>query len=139
MTDQSELVISSYLDGEPVAAAAVLAALDTEAGQRALIDFTRLRVAAAGDHAPSAEFYAHIRHLLPTVPARPRRPLAWPVAAALAASLAIGIWAGSALVPTRHSVAPSNAPSDSPPKAVRVFEFQPGVDWHQSSAQEVVR
>jgi hypothetical protein len=149
MSEQSELVVSAYLDGEPVEACVVLAALDAEEGRQALVDFVRLRLVACDDVMPRSEFYDRMRGVMPTLPARsarrPRGNIAWPIAAALAASLAIGFWTGTAF--TTQNVARSTQGQsagplkpDAPPKAVRVIEFQPGVDWHQSpSGQEIVR
>jgi hypothetical protein len=149
MEEQLELVVSAYLDGEPVEAASVLAALDTEEGRQVLVDFVRLRLVVRDDESPRPEFYGRMRGVMPTLPARsgrrPRGNIAWPIAAALAASLAIGFWTGSAF--TTQNVARSSRGQsvgplkpDAPPKAVRVIEFQPGVDWHQSpSGQEIMR
>jgi hypothetical protein len=137
MLNQSEAVLSAYVDGEPVEPGAVLEALDSEEGRLALADFVRLRLITAAHGTPSPEFYARMRDAVPVIAPRTRRPPAWTMGAALAASLAFGFWIGSA-VASRNAVPSGSVALGGPPKAARVIELLPGVDWHQPS-EEVAR
>jgi hypothetical protein len=129
MSDAPNVALSAFLDGEAVDTANVLAALETDEGRRELADFVRLRLlVSAGEEKPRPEFYARMAALT-----RSPRPVAisrrrWPLVAAVAASLVLGFWSGSAIT-SRTSEEPT-----SPPNAARVLAFQPGVDWQQTPA-----
>ena len=139
MGSQIEATISAYVDAESVERGAVLAALETEEGREALIEFTRLRLLTAVEGTPGPEFYARLRAEAPVVAPPLRRPLAWTVGVGLAASLAVGFLTGAMTFGAWFARADraDRAISDTPPPAARVLEFQEGVDWHQIQSREV--
>ena len=117
-------VISALLDGEPVAPDVLAAALLAPGVREALVDFAGLRAGLAADDArPSAAFHRAMNGIL-----RRRLSWAWPLLRRVAAVLVLALAAvGAISLGTRFR---GNAP-DEPPRATRVIQFTPGVDWHE--------
>jgi hypothetical protein len=132
MAETYEDILSPLIDGEAINRAAVLDALDSEAGRACLIDLARLRAVAAAPGDPSPAFYDRMARLADDAgEGTPRRR--WKAAVALAASMLIG-----SLATTAWHWRPGAGASVAPPAAARVLEFASGVDW-QETRHEVVR
>jgi len=117
-------VISALLDGEAVVPDVLSAALLAPGAREALVDFAGLRARLAADDArPSAAFLRAMNGILG------RRPsAAWAVLRRVAAVVVLALAAvGAISLGTRFR---GNAP-DEPPRATRVIQFTPGVDWHE--------
>ena len=91
-------LLSAFFDGEEVRTAAILGLLDTPSGQRAAIDFLRLRAATQSDAHPSEAFYGRVRPLLIQRGPRVGHWINWRFAAGLVFSAAVGLWLGSTFV-----------------------------------------
>lgn len=129
MSDARIDALSAFLDGEAVDTTEVLAALETDEGRRALADFVRLRVLVADrGETPRPEFYVRMAALTRSPQPITRSRRMWPLAAAVAASLALGFLSGSAITSRTSEEA------IAPPNAARVLAFQPGIDWQQAPA-----
>lgn len=124
MSQDSLEFISALLDGEPVAPEALAAALLAPGAREALVDFAALRAGLAGDDSrPSAPFYRAMDRILGGR-ARPVWRLLRRVAAVVVLALAA---VGAISLGTRFR---GNS-ADEPPRATRVIQFTPGVDWHE--------
>jgi hypothetical protein len=117
-------VISALLDGEAVAPEVLAAALLAPGAREALVDFAGLRAGLAADDArPSAGFHRAMIGVLGR-----RLSSTWPVLRRVAAVLVLALAAvGAISLGTRFR---GNAP-DEPPRATRIIQFTPGVDWHE--------
>ncbi len=124
MSQDSLEVISALLDGEPVAPDVLAAALLAPGAREALVDFAGLRAGLAGDDShPSREFHQAMNRVL-----RRRRPPVWQVLRRAAAVVVLALAAvGAISLGTRFR---GNA-AEEPPRATRVIQFTPGVDWHE--------
>jgi hypothetical protein len=117
-------VISALLDGEPVAPDVLAAALLAPGVREALVDFAGLRSKLASDDSrPSHEFH----HAMNGILGRRRLPV-WQVLRRAAAAVVLALAAvGAISLGMRFR---GNA-ADEPPRATRVIQFTPGVDWHE--------
>ena len=113
-------IVSAFCDGEAVDPDALERALADPDARRLMVDCARLRESLRRAD-PLPDSLTALRR----EPFRTRRASA---ALRLAAALVIGIALGSYVLPRER-------PSTSvPPAAVRVLQFEPGVDW-QSGGQ----
>ena len=124
MNQDSRVVLSSFMDGEPVDADVLAAALQAPGAREALVDFARLRAELADDDSrPSPDFHRAMNGILG------RRTLpAWPALRRVAAVVVLALAAvGAISLGTRFR----GHAADEPPRATRVIQFTPGVDWHE--------
>jgi hypothetical protein len=125
MSREPQEVLSSFMDGEAVAADELAAALLAPGAREALVDFAALRARLADDDSrPSPALHRSMSQAF----ARRRRGPTWRILRAAAAVVVLALAAIGALsLKTRieHPVA------DEPPRATRVIQFTPGVDWHE--------
>ena len=113
-------VLSAFLDGEAVDAAALAAALAEPGARETLIDFVRLRAAVADDDdRPSDAFVQRMRRRLGGAIGR-RVPGLLRLVAVLAIAALATVGAYDLL---------RGARTDQPPTPTRVIRFEPGVDW----------
>jgi hypothetical protein len=119
-------ILSAFMDGEPVAPDALSAALLAPGAREALFDFVALRAGLAeDDSAPSPALTRAMNGTL----GRSTRPV-WRVLRRAAAVVVLALAAiGAISLGTRFR---GNAP-DEPPRATRVIQFTPGVDWHEGA------
>jgi len=124
-------VISALLDGEPVAPDVLAAALLTPGAREALVDFAGVRAQlAADDSRPSPAFYRAMERLVGERSRGARTP--WAILRAAAAVVVLALAAvGAITLGTRFH---GNA-ADEPPRATRIIQFTPGVDWHEGAPQ----
>jgi hypothetical protein len=117
-------VLSALLDGEPVAPDVLAGALLAPGAREALVDFAALRAGLAGDDSrPSGAFY----RAMDRIPRGRTRPV-WQLLRRVAAVVVLALAAvGAISLGTRFR---GNA-ADEPPRATRVIQFTPGVDWHE--------
>ena len=127
MSYEPHEILSALLDGEPVAPEALSAALLAPGAREALIDFARLRAELSRDDArPSPALYRAMDGLLGR---RVRRGPLWRVLRSVAAAVVLALAAVGAT-----SLARSRGPAvEEPPRATRVIQFTPGVDWHEGA------
>jgi hypothetical protein len=119
--------MSALLDGEPVAPDALAAALLAPGAREALVDFAGVRAQiAADDSRPSPALYRAMDRLVGDRRRGVRTSRAILRAAAAVIVLALAAL-GAISLGTRFR---GNAP-DEPPRATRVIQFTPGVDWHE--------
>jgi hypothetical protein len=127
MTQDPFQILSTLIDGEPVAPDVLAAALLAPGAREALVDFVRLRAEIRADESrPSPRLHAAIDHML----GRPRRPrrVMWRVLQGAAAAVVLALAAlGASNLPSRFQA----AAAEEPPRAGRVLRFTPGVDWHE--------
>lgn len=130
MNEEPLEVLSALLDGEPVAPELLSAALLTPGAREALIDFARLRAAlAADDSQPSPALHRTMSRVLGR---RKWRAPAWRVLQSMAAVVVLALAAlGAASLGTRFR----GHAADEPPRATRVIQFTPGVDWHEGAPE----
>jgi hypothetical protein len=127
MNDDAVAILSALVDGESVSPDALADALLAPGARETLVDFARLRAELAADESrPSATFIASMHEVLgrrhgggPAV-GRALRGLAAAVFMALAV-------VGTISLPTWFE----HRGADEPPRATRVLQFTPGVDWHE--------
>lgn len=119
-------ILSALMDGEAVAPDVLAAALLAPGAREALIDFASLRAElGADDSRPSVGLYGAMTKVRGRY-WRPR-PL-WRVLQGVAAVLILALAAlGVMSVPARFR---GNG-TEEPPRATRVIQFTPGVDWHE--------
>jgi hypothetical protein len=117
-------VLSAFMDGEPVAPDMLAAALLMPGAREALLDFAALRAGlAADDSRPSPA----LRRAMDGVLGRRAQP-GWRVLRRIAAVVVMALAAvGAASLGTRFR----GRTADEPPRATRVIQFTPGVDWHE--------
>jgi hypothetical protein len=120
-------VLSAFMDGEPVAPDALAAALLVPGAREALLDFAALRAGlAADDSLPSPAFYRAMDKVLGRRSGR-GRPV-WRLLQSVAAVVVLALAAlGAMSLGTRFY---GRGPEE-PPRATRVIQFTPGVDWHE--------
>jgi hypothetical protein len=121
MTDEPTILVSALVDGEPVDADAIAAALEIPEARAALVDFLRMRTVVRAGDPPLPGSLHRLRR-----PPHALRVLPWPAVAAL---LVLVFLAGLA---APRPWQPPNRDSD-PPAPTRVERFTPGVDWHSSN------
>ena len=124
-------ILSALMDGEAVAPDVLAAALLAPGAREALVDFAGLRAQLATDDSrPSPALHRAIDKVMGRRHWRPR-PL-WRVLRGVAAVLILVLAAlGIMSVPARFH---GNA-AEEPPRATRVIQFTPGVDWHEGAAR----
>jgi hypothetical protein len=122
-------VISAFMDGEPVAPDALAAALLVPGAREALLDFAALRAGlAADDSRPSPAFHRAMDRLVGDRRRGVRTP--WAILRAVAAVVVLALAAvGAISLGTRFR----GNTADEPPRATRVIQFTPGVDWHEGA------
>jgi hypothetical protein len=120
-------VISALLDGEPVAPDVLAAALLAPGAREALVDFAGVRAElAADDSRPSPAFYRAMDRLIGDRRRGVRTP--WAVLRAAAAVVVLALAAvGAISLGGRFR----GNPAEEPPRATRIIQFTPGVDWHE--------
>jgi hypothetical protein len=124
MIDHHTHTISAFVDGEPVDADHLAAALEDPDARATLVDFVRMRAAVrAGDSPLPASLNRFRKPPMVTV-----RLLRWPAVAAL---LVLVFLAG--LLAPRPSTSGPGVDFGDPPRPTRVEKFTPGVDWYQSN------
>ena len=117
-------VLSAFIDGEPVAPDALAAALHVPGARDALLDFAALRAGlAADDSRPSPA----LRRAMDGILGRRAQPV-WRVLRGFAAVVVLALAALGAVSLGTRSRGPT---ADEPPRATRVIQFTPGVDWHE--------
>lgn len=123
-------ILSALMDGEAVAPDVLAAALLAPGAREALVDFARLRAEIADDDShPSPALYRGVNR----IPGRRgwRAPV-WRVLQSVAAVVVLALAAlGAISLGTRFH---GNA-VDEPPRATRVIQFTPGVDWHEGATR----
>jgi hypothetical protein len=124
-------ILSALLDGEPVAPDVLAAALLAPGAREALVDFASLRAElAADDSRPSPALH----HAMDKVLGRRRghgRP-GWRLLQSAAAVVVLALATlGVLSLRTRFY---GRGPEE-PPRATRVIQFTPGVDWHEGGPQ----
>jgi hypothetical protein len=130
MTRDPLEVLSELMDGEPVEPDVLAAALLAPGAREALVDFARLRAAmGADDSRPSASFYQGVGRT--AAAGRQPRPVAWRVVQGLAAAVVLAL-AGLGAASFTSWRRPAAA---EPPRATRVLQFTPGVDWTEGGAR----
>jgi hypothetical protein len=120
-------VLSALLDGETMAPEVLAAALLAPGAREALVDFAGLRAElAADDSCPSPAFDRGMSRVFGR--RRGRAAPAWRVlqSAAAVVVLALAVLGGISL----RTRLRGNA-AEEPPRATRVIQFTPGVDWHE--------
>jgi hypothetical protein len=124
MSQDPVKVLSAFMDGEPVAPDALAAALLAPGAREALLDFAALRAGlAADDSRPSPAFHRAMNGIL----GRRAQPV-WRVMRRAAAVVVLALAAlGAISLGTRFH----GNPAEEPPRATRVIQFTPGVDWHE--------
>ena len=131
MTQDPLQILSALLDGEPVEPDVLATALLAPGAREALVDFARLRAElGADDSRPSLALYGAIDQVLGR--RRPTSRTVWRVlqGAAAAAVLALAALGAMSLSARFHHGA-----VEEPPRATRVLQFTPGVDWHEGGTQ----
>jgi hypothetical protein len=119
--------LSALLDGEPVAPDVLAAALLAPGAREALVDFARMRAEVADDDSrPSPGVYRAMDLALGRRRGR-LRPM-WRLLRSAAAVVILALATLGAL--SLRTRLYGNAPEE-PPKATRVLQFTPGVDWHE--------
>lgn len=115
--------LSALLDGEPVKIAELEAALEDPEGQRALVDFVRLRQTARAEAAmPRGDFSDRVRRSF----ARRRRFSRLRVPLPLAAAAVVLALLGGALLDVkRPAPAREQIAATRPPPPSRVLQFDP--------------
>jgi hypothetical protein len=131
MSQDSLEVLSSFMDGEPVDADVLAAALLAPGARETLVDFAGLRAGlAADDSVPSPALHRAIDRMF----GRHRghgRP-AWRLLQSAAAVVVLALAAlGAMSLRTRFY---GRGPEE-PPHATRIIQFTPGVDWHEGDPQ----
>jgi hypothetical protein len=122
-------VISALLDGEQVAPDVLAAALLAPGAREALVDIAGIRAhIAADDSRPSPAFYRAMDRLIGDPRRGVRTP--WAILRAAAAVVVLALAAvGAISLGTRFR----GNTADEPPRATRVIQFTPGVDWHEGA------
>ena len=120
--DSSE-VLSAFVDGEPVDAEALVAALGQPGSRETLIDFVRLRTELADDERPSGAFVMRMRKQLGGIRRDGISRLL-----RIAAAIVVGALATIGALDLVRASRPVQRPDD-PPVVTRVIRFEPGVDW----------
>jgi hypothetical protein len=129
MKQDSLEVLSSFMDGEPVEADALAAALLAPGAREALVDFAELRAGlAADDSVPSPALHRSMNQVF----GRRQGALAWRFLRSVAAVVVLALAAVGALSLRTRFHGPA---IDEPPRATRVIQFTPGVDWHEGGPQ----
>ena len=120
-------ILSALLDGEPVAPDVLAAALLAPGAREALVDFARLRAElAADDSRPSPALHRAMDRLVGDRRRGVRTP--WAILRAAAAVVVLALAAVGAISLGGRFRA---NPAEEPPRATRVIQFTPGVDWHE--------
>jgi len=131
MSQDPLVVLSAFMDGEPVAPDALAAALLAPGAREALLDFAALRAGLAGDDSrPSPALHRAMDKVLSR-----RRGHGWPVwrllqSAAAVVVLALAVLGAMSLRTHFYGRGP-----EEPPQATRIIQFTPGVDWHEGGPQ----
>jgi hypothetical protein len=127
MKQDSLEVLSFFMDGEPVEADVLAAALVAPGAREALVDFAGLRAGlAADDSRPSPALHLAMDRLVGDRRRGVRTP--WAILRAAAAVVVLALAAvGAISLGTRFH----GNPAEEPPRATRVIQFTPGVDWHE--------
>jgi hypothetical protein len=130
MTDDSLQILSPLVDGEAVDPEALATALAAPGAREAIVDFVLLRAELRADERrPSTRFYAAVEEA--RLHGRVRRLAPARVLRGLAAAVILGLAVlGAISLPGRFRPA-----ADQPPRAARVLQFTPGVDWHEGGSR----
>jgi hypothetical protein len=123
MTMESSEVLSAFVDGEPVDAGALVAALSQPGARETLIDFVRLRAELVDEERPSGAFVRRMRKGLGGTRHDGVRLLL-----RIAAAIVVGVLATIGALDLVRASRPVQRPDD-PPIVTRVIRFEPGVDW----------
>jgi hypothetical protein len=120
-------ILSALMDGEAVAPDVLAAALLAPGAREALVDFARLRAElGADDSRPSPALHRAMDKVL----GRQRghgRPV-WHLLQSAAAVVVLALAAlGAMSLRTRFY----GRGLEEPPRATRIIQFTPGVDWHE--------
>lgn len=126
MTRDPLEILSALLDGEPVAPDVLAAALLAPGAREALVDFVRLRAEIGADVSrPSPNLQATIGNAL----GRRRPPgRTWRTVQVAAAAVVLSLATFGAM---SLRVRLLDGRPEEPPRATRVLQFEPGVDWHE--------
>ena len=129
MKQDSLEVLSSFMDGEPVEADVLAAALVAPGAREALVDFARLRAElGADDSRPSPALHRAMDKVLGR-----RRGHGWPVWRLLQSAAAVVVLALAGLGAMSLRTRFYGRGPEEPPRAIRVIQFTPGVDWHEGA------
>jgi len=123
MTADTKEVLSAFIDGEPVDAATLAAALGEPGAREMLIDFVRLRAALSHEPEPPADWVETMRQRLAPRP----RTFVLARSLRLLAAAAVLVLAVLGAIDLRRMVGPERP--EEPPRPTRVIRFEPGIDW----------
>jgi hypothetical protein len=122
-------VLSALLDGEAIAPDVLASALQTPGAREALVDFARLRAElAADDSRPSPALHRTMSRVL----SRRASNSAGRVLRAVAAVVVLALAARGAMSLGTRLGGPA---VEEPPRATRIIQFTPGVDWHEGATR----
>ena len=120
-------ILSALMDGEAVAPDVLAAALLAPGAREALVDFAALRAElGADDSRPSPALHRAMGNVLGR-----RRGHSRPVWRLLQSAAAVVVLALAALGAVSLRTRFDGRGLDEPPRATRVIQFTPGVDWHE--------
>jgi hypothetical protein len=124
-------ILSALMDGEAVAPDVLAAALLAPGAREALVEFAGLRAElAADDSSPSSGLYRAMDLAFGR-----RRERARPVWRLVQSAAAVVVLSLATLgVLSLRSRFYGRGPEE-PPRATRVIQFTPGVDWHEGGSQ----
>jgi hypothetical protein len=130
MTEDLLQVLSALVDGEAADPETLDVALAAPGAREAIVGFVRLRAELRADETrPSTRLYAAVDQALGR--GRARRVTPGRVVRGLAAAVILALAAlGASSLPGRFRPA-----ADQPPRATRVLQFTPGVDWHEGATR----
>jgi hypothetical protein len=124
-------ILSALMDGEGVAPDVLAAALLAPGAREALVDFAGLRAElAADDSRPSAGLYGAMDRVLGR-----RRGHGRPVWRLLQSAAAVVVLALATLGVLSLRTRFYGRGPEEPPRATRIIQFTPGVDWHEGGPQ----
>jgi hypothetical protein len=127
MSPDPLVILSALMDGEAVATDVLAAALLAPGAREALVDFARLRAElAADDSRPSPALHQAMDKVLGR-----RRGRGWPAWRLMQSAAAVVVMALAALGAMSLRTRFYGRRLDEPPRATRVIQFTPGVDWHE--------
>jgi negative regulator of sigma E activity len=124
-------ILSALMDGEAVAPDVLAAALLAPGAREALVEFAALRAALASDDStPSPGLYRTMELALDR-----RRKRTRPVWRMLQGAAAVVVLSLATLGVLSLRARVYGRGSEEPPRATRIIQFTPGVDWHEGGSQ----
>lgn len=124
-------ILSALLDGEAVAPDVLAAALLAPGAREALVDFAGLRAElAADDSRPSPALHRAMDKILGRRRGQGRR--VWRLLQSAATVVVLALATLGVLSLRTHFYGRG---LEEPPRATRIIQFTPGVDWHEGGPQ----